>query len=109
MKIYIAGPITGNPNYIKDFEQAENALKEKGHAVINPVKNQGFSYKDYIDMGLAELSKCDAIFHLNGWRKSNGATLEHEYAVIVGIKPFYNLYNVPDAPDKEGKNAKRDT
>jgi hypothetical protein len=89
MKIYIAGPITNNPNYEKKFKETEKMLKLRGHAVINPVKNLGFSYKEYIDMGLCELMKCDAIYCLNGWEKSEGALLENHYALICNLKIYY--------------------
>lgn len=89
MKIYIAGPITDNPHYKEQFKAAELTLIEKGHAVINPVKNEGFTYKEYIDMGLFQLMQCDAIFMLEGWYDSKGATLEHCYATTIGIKVFY--------------------
>ena len=88
MKIYIAGAITRNPNYKAQFATAEERLLAEGHAVVNPVKNKGFSYKEYIDMGLNELMRCDAIYLLEGWEFSYGARLEFFYASTVGLKVF---------------------
>lgn len=86
MKIYIAGRITGNELAYEQFQMAEEWLLKIGHAPLNPMKNLGFSYKDYIDMGLMELSKCDALFMLeNEWEESDGANLEFHYANTVGM------------------------
>lgn len=84
MKVYIAGKITGNPDYMRQFAEAEKLLTEQGHAVINPCQNDGFEYREYIDMGLCQLMKCDAIYLLKGHRDSPGARLERTYALTVG-------------------------
>lgn len=87
MKIYIAGKITGNPNYKEQFAAAEKKLKAEGHQVINPTwKPEGLPYKQYIDMGLMELQQCDVIYLLSDWKDSKGARMEYIYALTVGLK-----------------------
>ena len=89
MKVYIAGSITNNENYIEQFKKAEVEILKAGDAPLNPVKNLGFEYKDYIDMGLCELMKCDAIYLLKGWEKSAGARLEEHYARVTNMQMIY--------------------
>lgn len=90
MRIYIAGAITGNPNYKEQFEAAEKMLKEKcsAYEIVNPIRNQGNHYKEYIDKGLSGLMTCDAIYLLEGWADSKGARLEYLYAKTVGLAIF---------------------
>lgn len=100
MKIYIAGAITNNKNYIKQFKEAEKFLKSKGYAVVNPVKNLGFGYKDYIDMGLCELMKCEAIYLLKGYENSKGALLEKHYAELLSYRIYYEKDDTPQGIER---------
>lgn len=97
MKIYIAGKITGETNYLKKFDSAEAWLNEHGYKgmVINPAKisaglpPESTTYKDYIHIGLSMLETCEAIFMLKGWEESLGASLELQYAMTLGYKVLY--------------------
>lgn len=86
MRIYIAGKITGNPNYKEQFAAAEKRLSKLGYAVVNPVLEEGYPYRHYINVGLRKLGHCDAIYLLSNWRRSKGARLERKYAKTVGMK-----------------------
>lgn len=41
MKIYIAGKITGEPNYKEKFDIAATSLEAQGHIVLNPAESAG--------------------------------------------------------------------
>ncbi len=88
-RIYIAGAISNNPNYEKDFKEAERILKEKGFIPLSPIKPLGFNYKQYIDMGLNELMCCDAICVIVSNYFSKGMSLEIDYAKTVGLEIYY--------------------
>jgi hypothetical protein len=89
MKVYISGAITNNPDYEQQFKEAEKYLISLGYAVINPVKNLGFTYKEYIDMALNELMHCDAIYMMKGYKESKGALLELKYAKTIDMEIMY--------------------
>lgn len=86
-KVYIAGPITKDPDYLAKFDTVENELKRRGFDTFNPaMKNPGdHDYKWYIDRGLKALSECDAICLIEGWSQSVGATLEYTYSKVVDM------------------------
>ena len=83
MKIYIAGPITGTPDYQQHFADAEQRLRGAGHVTMNPATlalNEGFEHADYMHICFAMIDICDWVLMLRGWRSSKGACMEYEYA-----------------------------
>ena len=93
-KIYISGKITDNPNYKADFEAAELALKIAGFQPVNPAEEHlpdGATWADYMRHDIKLLCDCDAIYMLNGWRKSGGAKFEHMLAQDLGMEIIYEI------------------
>lgn len=85
MKIYIAGPITGIPEYRETFGAAADKLAAEGHTVLNPATlPDGLEYAEYMDIGMAMLRCCDAIHILPGWKESGGAVKEVRAAASAG-------------------------
>lgn len=85
MIIYIAGPITGVPDYETNFARAAVLLRDAGHAVINPaVLPTTLSDRAYMPICTAMIDAADAIYMLDGWQKSVGARCERLYAKRQG-------------------------
>lgn len=88
-KCCISGAITGTDDYMERFAQAEKELTERGYSVINPAKVNAqlpddTTYDEYMKMSLTMLDMCDYIYMLAGWKNSNGAWLEYQYAKTLG-------------------------
>lgn len=91
MKVYISGPITGLPyeEVEKAFSKAEASLKEQGHEVVNPLNNglpRESTWSEHMRADLKLLLDCDAIYMLNRWEYSKGASLEYDLAIDLGFK-----------------------
>ena len=85
MRIFISGPIDGEPNYKRNFNRAESHLKAAGHTVIYPCLPEGMGYKEeYLKVCFAQIRMCDAIFLLEGADDSVGSVAEQIYALLTG-------------------------
>lgn len=91
MKIYIAGKITGDPNYRKKFLEAKKRLEQDGAVILNPaVLPEGLTKIDYMRMSFAMIDAADTVKFLPDAADSPGAQLERRYCEYVG-KPFDDL------------------
>jgi hypothetical protein len=85
MKYYIAGKITNNPNYKKQFEEAQKQLEMEGHRVMSPaILPYGFDYEDYMKVCFAMIDVCEAMYMLENWTESPGANREFERGQSTG-------------------------
>ncbi len=82
MKIYIAGPMSGLPDFNRtSFNHAHVFLGAKGHVVLNPaLLPDGLTQAEYMDICLSMLRCADAIYMLEGWEHSAGARAENALA-----------------------------
>lgn len=97
MNIFISGPITGVPDYKRNFNQAENGLLVRGHTPLNPAKAlTGLPNEKAMLVCLTMLDSADAVLFLPDWDFSAGAHIEHDYALYVGKPVYYDLEEVPN-------------
>lgn len=89
-KIYIAGPMTGLPDFNRGaFFNAAQVLLDVGHVAINPaVLPDGLEHGHYIKICLPMIEAAEAMILLPGWEKSKGANVELNYAKIMRIPVF---------------------
>lgn len=85
MKVYIAGKITGDPDYWDKFQRAAVKIRAEGHKVISPTcLPDGLDWDDYMHVCYALIDVADCVYFLADWAESRGATEEHRYAHHVG-------------------------
>lgn len=84
--VYIAGPITGVPDYKEKFAAAEKRWSETGlFAVLNPATlPAGMKPAQYMSICLPMLLSADLVLFLSGWENSGGAKIERALAEYTG-------------------------
>jgi hypothetical protein len=87
VKLYLAGKVTGDPDYKYKFYNAAMWLRVAGYCVCNPAEC-GLENSTWIDAMrylIPKILECDAIALLPGWWKSKGARLEVYIAIKLHI------------------------
>ena len=99
-KVYLSGAISGRDrkDYLTQFADAENYLRQLGYKVCNPTKAlpcrflwiyKLLGYKLTLIYDLWLLSRCDKIYMLSGSENSKGAFLEKVAAETFGIGKMF--------------------
>ena len=90
IKVYIAGKITGDPNYKANFAEAAKAIAARGDIPLNPAElPAGMDPADYIKICFAMIDVCDWVCFLPDWEASPGARLEMEYCRYIDKVTFF--------------------
>lgn len=121
MKVYIAGPMRGIPEYnIPAFDEATRKWQEMGHMVYSPAalvrampygpqKNHPIDEDrqraiHIAQMDLGCLYHCDAIALLPGWENSMGAAMELALAQFLGLDIYDAVTMQQIDPDRKPWN-----
>lgn len=84
-KIYIAGKMTGDPNFKEKFARVESGLAACGWTVLNPAKNaDSMTRAEYMRIDLNLIDMAEAVYFLADWKDSEGAKLERHYCEYIG-------------------------
>lgn len=112
MKVYVAGPMRGIPEFnFPAFHAASAKLRADGHFVFSPAekdnerhgtdiskgnangcedvaaKEHGFDLRVALGVDLGWIcAEADAVALLPGWERSKGATAERAAAVALGLE-----------------------
>lgn len=112
MKIYLAGPMSGIPDFnFPAFKKYATDLREQGHTVFNPAERDEEIHRKEIFEGSGDIEACeakgfslrealsadckaicewaDAIAMIPGWEYSGGARAEFALACALRHKVIY--------------------
>lgn len=98
MKLYVAGPMTGYPEFNFPAFHAEAArLRALGFEIVNPAEinpDVGAAWLDCMRADIKQLVDCDGVALLPGWPQSRGAALEEHIARSLGLHVIQSAHIV---------------
>lgn len=123
-RIYISGPMTGltREQQLERFMLAETMLRHNGYKkIINPVRMwvsrpwifRILGYRLTLLYDLFQLTRCQRIYKMPGWRKSRGAQIESCVAYHFGqytlTKPLRDIIDaaVQEVVDRQEKEENK--
>lgn len=99
MKIYISGLISAgdtlSPEAVarnkEKFVLAASHLTTTGQEAVSPLQENtdGMPWHEYMRRDLKLLLECDAIYMLENWQQSKGASFERLIAKTLGMPIYY--------------------
>lgn len=94
MKIYISGKITGLPieEVRQRFSDAATLLDAIGFDVVNPLDNgidESADWKEHMVADIKMLLDCDAIYMMDNWMQSRGASIEYDIANRLNMAVWF--------------------
>jgi len=95
LKCYIAGKIGDLPQleYHGNFNKGKEEVLALGYQPSSPCDIHDHclhqTWGDYMRCDLKELLSCDAVYALNNWKDSPGATIEVNLAISLKIPVIY--------------------
>ncbi len=90
MKVYLAGPMRGIPNFnFPEFFRYAHLLRKEGHEVFNPAEI-GISQdklREIVEIEMVWICRhAEAVALMPGWSASEGARAEAALARLLGLK-----------------------
>ena len=103
--LYIAGPMSGYPNFnYPAFHAAENMLIENGYAVLSPAPEKVIpdTWDNYLRASIRQVLDASGVACLPGWEMSPGARLEVDIAhklriPVLPLTVWLSNANLPSA------------
>jgi len=90
--VYIAGPMTGLPDYNRPaFHAAAKRWLKDGYEVYNPaMAAEESTLEEIFAADIAALARCNIVSFLPGWEESKGAAIEMKVARYLGKTRIVN-------------------